>query len=156
MDDWLKKQADAETKIRLARPVRYFVVYKTVVGGIAETRGERIGLFANAGDAERMARAIFERAGTEVISVKPESRFQAVSHAVFRFIIRSIRVLIGAVIAIVAWALLYGNNTGVGDSPFSQLTISMLFGALLKFVLAMGIAWICWAIAFGPAPEERR
>jgi hypothetical protein len=91
-----------------------------------------------------------------VLAVRPETDFEAARYKAFRFIVRCLRVIVAVAIALFAYVWLGDSNSKIGDIPFSDLTLSMIFSALFRGVLIMGSAWLSWVIAFGEGPQDDR
>lgn len=152
MDDLSDPLVTAEAM----RPKRYFVVYKRLNGMQVETAGSRIGLFANEADAQKFARRRLNSPGIEIVAIKRESKTQIAFYAVERFVIRCLRIGSAAAIAVLVWVFLFDSPSSIGDVPLAQLTLAMLFSAIIKGAVGIAVAWGCWTLAFGEGPDLNR
>jgi hypothetical protein len=132
------------------------VTYKHWNGSTTETSTHALGRFYDREFAEHRAQERYNSPGFELLTVRPETGFEAVRYKVIRFLIRSLRVVIAAAMAFFIYAWLGESNSKIGDIPLGDLTLSMIFSALFHGVLLMGGAWLCWVIAFGDGPQDDR
>ena len=134
---------------------RYLVKYRTIHGGEPEVREHAFGRFHDLESAENKAKASYDVEGYgEVISVRVESSTERRIYSFGRVIIRSIRVLIGALLAIAAYAWFSAHDPSIGDIPLGQLTLKVIVSSLFNIALVAGAAWLSWLIAFGDGPDD--
>ena len=132
----------------------YIVKFKDLKSPQGEIRRVRLGRFQNLQLAEQRAAEAYGVPGYgELVSVHAETPRELLAHRVWRFAVRSLRIVIAAVIALFAYSWLFGSGTSIGDVPLSQLTINMVGSRLVSGVLGVGAAALCWFIAFGRGPE---
>ena len=133
---------------------RYFVTYKNSETGQEHTPSDSLGRFHDSLTAERRARERYDGFGFEVVSVRPETRYEAAEYKVTRFVVRSVRIAVALVIGFFAYAWLDNSGTSIGDTPLNSLTINMLLSGLFRIAAGIGAAWFCWTLAFGEGPQE--
>jgi len=134
---------------------RYFVQYRSIHGGEPELREHAFGRFSDLESAEAKAEESYNVPGYgEVLSVRVESSMERRLYAVGRVIVRSIRVFIGAALALIAWAWLSSHDSSIGDIPLGQLTLKAIVSSIFNVVLAVGAAWLSWIVAFGEGPDD--
>ncbi|WP_166213061.1 hypothetical protein [Cognatiluteimonas telluris] len=133
---------------------RYFVTYKRLTSDTVETNTFALGRFFDLEAAQHRARERYNAPGYEILSVRQETRFEALLHKCSRFLIRLVRIAVGAALAGLAYSWLVGADYGLGDIPLSQLTLNRIFSALFHTALILGAAWLCWTIAFGEGPAD--
>ena len=133
---------------------RYLVTYKHYNGQTVGLLTVSIGRFHNQEHAEARARDLFERPGNEITQIRRETGFEDAKHKVVRFCIRSMRIVVSLVVGFGAYVFIYDPNSRIGDIPFSSLTLNMILSGLLRTGLLIGVAFLCWQIAFGNAPED--
>ena len=80
----------------------------------------------------------------------------AFDRMVGRIIIRSFRVLIGALIATGGYLFLADGIAKIGSIPFSQLTLSVLLVGASKAILLIALACLGIFVAFGEGPQGPR
>lgn len=90
----------------------------------------------------------------ECVRLRMETPVEAALHWWKRAIIRSLRILTGVVLGLLTYAFLIADHTGIGDIPFSELTLSMVVGTVFRVGFALGLFWLSWIIAFGPSPQD--
>lgn len=73
-----------------------------------------------------------------------------------RLVIRSIRVSLGFLLAIVTYIVSREINVGIGDLPVSQITINMITESIFKGVIMISLFLLSWKIAFGDAPNPKK
>ena len=133
---------------------RYFVTFKHWNGSATETSTHTLGRFYDQELAERRAKERYSAPGYELLDVRPETDFEATRYKAFRFAIRTLRLVVAAAIALFAYAWLGDSNSKIGDIPLGDLTLSMIFSAVVHGALIMGAAWLCWVIAFSDGPQD--
>lgn len=133
------------------KPSIYVVRYKQGL----DTHKVRLGKFFDVSDADRAANRNYQTPQTEILEVRPQTAFENKLHATERFLIRSARILSAVAIGFVGYALL-SQYSGIGDVPFSQLTVNALIASVFRFCLMVGGFFACWSLAFGEPPERDR
>ena len=133
---------------------RFFVTYRDCNTGEEYSPANSIGRFHDSADAEKSARERYDAFGYEVVSVRPETRYEAAEYKVIRFVIRSIRITVAIVIGVFSYTWLEGPGASIGDKPLNSLTINMLFSGLFHIAAGIGLAYFCWILAFGEGPKE--
>ena len=134
---------------------RYFATYKNLKSGQSEPIEVSFGRFYDSEAADYRAKEAYDVEGYgELISVRPETATEARMYRVSRFLIRAVRVACGAGLALFAFAWLHDSGGGIGDVPFSSLTLNMVLSSLFKIALYIGAACLCWYIAFGDGPDH--
>lgn len=69
-----------------------------------------------------------------------------------RLVIRSLRILLGLGLALGGLiVILLGPN--VSDVPFAALTLGAVVGCAVCWTLGVGLIFVAWGVAFGPAPS---
>lgn len=135
---------------------RYFVTYKHWNGSATETCTYALGRCYDQEFAERRARERYNASGYEVLSVRPETDFEAAQYKVIRFLVRCLRIVFATVIAFFAYVWLGDYDSQLGDIPLGELTLNMVFSALFQGALIVGAVWLCWVVAFGDGPQDDR
>lgn len=134
---------------------RYFATYRNIKSGQLDPVEVCFGRFYDQESATRRAKEAYDVEGYgELISVRPETAAEARLYRISRFFIRTIRIAFASALALLAFAWLSGNSTGIGDVPFSSLTLNMILSSLFKAALGIGAACLCWFIAFGDGPDH--
>lgn len=133
---------------------RYFITYRRWDGKTVQSGTYAFGRFRDQIEAERKARECFSRPGSEVISVRPETSGEAARHKICRFFARTLRVVFAVAIGFVVYLLIGYAGFGIGDIPLKNLTLSMIFSALIRGMLILGAAWFCWVLVFGEGPRD--
>lgn len=131
---------------------RYFVITRSPFA--REIQPERyLGYFKYREHAEYRART---KAGDwgDPVSIRKETPREAAFYKAKRIWIRSLRVFFGVLIGLLTYAFLISGHNGMGDVPFSQMTLNLVLGNLIRVAFAMGLFWLSWVLAFGPGPQD--
>lgn len=70
-----------------------------------------------------------------------------------RLVIRSGRIAIGAGLALAGWIIF--DSGDISGTPFSELTLSAVGGAIFRVWAGVALAYAAWFTAFGEAPEQK-
>lgn len=131
---------------------RYFITTRSEFA--KEIQPERyLGRFRDRKHAEYRANTKARDWG-ECVELRKETPKEASLYAWKRGAIRSARVFFGLLLGLITYGLLVHGHTGIGDTPFSQLTLSMVTGAIFRTAVAIGLFWLSWVLAFGPGPKD--
>jgi hypothetical protein len=134
---------------------RYFVKYKNLRDPQTDVQEVCIGRFCDEEAAEHRGKEAYNVDGYgKLISIRPETPWEAQVYRISRFLIRAFRIAIAVVIALTAYVWLSDTNSNIGDVPFAELTAKMVFGSLFHMSLIIGSALFCWFIAFGEGPDN--
>jgi hypothetical protein len=133
---------------------RYVARYRRLEGGTITTSKVMLGRFFDEAAARAFAVKRYGYPGTEIIEVRPMTAWEDRAHSLWRIFIRSTRIAIGLVAGLAVVLVFFSGGSGIGDTPFSQLTLNALVGAIFKAGFAIALVCLCWYIAFGPAPQE--
>lgn len=104
--------------------------------------------------AQRKAESLFPDNSAQLVEVRILTGSELFWKRVARFAIRSIRILVALVLFVIGLEIFSGGQS-MWDTPFSQLTLGMLIGGLVKAGFQIGGIYICWIIAFGSGPKTR-
>ncbi|MFX1725013.1 hypothetical protein [Stenotrophomonas sp. AS1] len=131
---------------------RYFIITRSEF--TKELLPERyLGRFHLRQHAEYRAKAKAPDWG-EMVSIRQESPREAFTYRSARVLVRTLRVTAGVLLGLLVYGFLLHGGTGVGDTPFSQLTLNVLIGAVFKGAFAVALIWLSWVIAFGSGPKD--
>jgi hypothetical protein len=134
---------------------RYFVTSTRLVEGVPQTSTFAFCRFSSADLAGAAARDRYGQYGSTVSAVRQEARAEAVSYLVGRLFVRTFRIAFGALVALVAYIFLWDGRPDLGNVPLGQMTLDMLFGALMRGGLLLGAGWMAWNSAFGEGPYAK-
>lgn len=131
---------------------RYWITYRGMIGGEVATKTVLLGRFDTQEYANEVAKARFGY--FDVLKVRGETKFDAVQHAVIRFIIRTLRIATGAAVALLCYAFIMEPIPNIFEVPLASLTLGDIIGAVVRFGIGMAITCGAWFTAFGEAPKE--
>lgn len=134
---------------------RYLVTSTRLVAGVPETSTFAFGRFPSQDAAEAAAQEQYGQYGATVSSVRPETRAESVAYRIGRACIRTLRLAFGAVVALLAYVFLWNSGPMIGTVPFGQMTLDIVFSALIRVGLLLGAAWLAWHAAFGEGPDAK-
>ena len=134
---------------------RYMVTSTRMVAGAVETSTFAFGRFENLEAAEAEAHAKYGQYGQSVSAVRMESRSEAFLYLVFRVLTRTLRILFGVIVALAAYLFLWDPDPAISRVPFGEMTLDMVFRALIRGGLLFCAAWVAWYSAFGEGPDAR-
>ena len=132
---------------------RYIVTRWSWSDGETLKTTHAFGRYRSLDEAETAAKSKFAEYGPERLSVRPESRTEAALFAFARVIVRSLRIISGAALAIVAWSIADLEHNHIGNVPFAELTIDAVLRGVLRAGLLFGALWGGWTLAFGDGPK---
>ena len=133
---------------------RFLATYRRWDGTTTQTCTSSLGRCYDEASAASAAKQRYGGDGYELLTVRQETAFEAARHKVLRFVVRSLRIAAGVVLAFFAYVWLSGATPDIGDVPLSQLTVNIILTRLFHVGLIIGSAALCWFIAFGDAPKE--
>lgn len=134
---------------------RYFVTYRNLRARQSDPIEVCIGRFGDENAATRRAKEAYDVPEYgQLLSLRSETDTERRLYSVTRFVIRTLRIVVAAAVALFALAWLPEKSPGIGDVPFAQLTANMLFGSLVRVGMIIGAASLCWVLAFGDGPDE--
>lgn len=131
---------------------RYFAMYIGSEEGKLILASRPLGRFSDQEAAEDFA--ALQRYPGKLDYVRVETRYEAGLYALSCVALRALRLIVAAAIALVGYVFLSDWHIGIGDIPLSQLTLSLIFSALLKTAISIALFFGCWALAFGEGPRD--
>lgn len=131
----------------------YRVIYEEFDGGSVARRNVRIDRYCTFAEMREFASAKFNSAGRKLIDVRHETWLEAAYRRTARITVRSLRIGIGAFIALAAYVFILASSPSIGDIPLSQLTLGEVFSALFRGAFFLAFLALGWWIAFGEGPS---
>ena len=142
------------TMWNVARTALEVIVFLSVLAGIFAAPWFLITKLGKSLPDGRLKAALFKkRFHFEPPPTAPPTAFDRM---VGRIIIRSSRVLIGALIATGGYLFLADGIAKIGSIPFSQLTLSVLLVGASKAILLIALACLGIFVDFGEGPQGTR
>ena len=133
---------------------RYFITYRRRDNG--ETATRVLGRFPDRTLAERTAREHLTVAGLELLEVRAETPIEAAHYRVSRTITRTLRIVLGMSLGLLAWHALFRAGPRISEMPLGRLTLHMLLTFGIHAALMAAAVVFCWDIAFGEGPHNGR
>ncbi len=130
------------------------MTYKHLNAGTAAEETKLLGRCWDKDFAEQLARDQYKSPEYEILDIRIETDFEKARHKIFRVIIRTLRIMVAGIITFFAVSWLQNNGVKIGDVPIADLTIGMIFSALIYLAIFVGVTALCWEIAFGDGPQD--